>query len=379
MNTDINKYIDDNREKIVSMLEEMVNMDSASDNKKGADLLGDYIASKFSGLGCEIEKDPQQKYGDHVICRMKGNGDNTLLIGHFDTALPEGTTKERPFKVVDGRGYGPAAADMKSGIVATYFALKSIVENTDIKPNVTMIWNSDEEPGSPTSREVIYREAPKAARCFVMEGNRGGTIITRRKGVGIFTFRCKGVAAHAGAEPEKGRSAIVEMGHKILELSALNDFDRGVTVNVGEIRGGTYPYVIAEEAVARIDCRIPTKEDGERLIEKFNEIVANSHVDGVVSEWEGRFHRPPMEKTSQTEKLLSLVLDVAEGLGLNIKELNSGGASDANLTSAMGIPTLCGMGPEGFGAHGIDEFVIIETLFERTKLLAQTLYKIYSE
>lgn len=151
---------------------------------------------------------------------------------------------------------------MKSGIVVTYFAIKSILENSEVKPNITVVLNTDEEPGSPTSRHVIWREAEKAERCFIMEGNVGGSITTERKGVGIFTFTCKGKAAHAGAEPENGRNAIIEMDHKIIELSALNDFDRGVAVNVGVINGGTFPYVIAEEAIAKVDCRIPTKEDG---------------------------------------------------------------------------------------------------------------------
>lgn len=376
MISSLNEFIDKNKGEIIEMLETMVNMDSASENKKGVDALGNYLADKFASLGFEIEKDPQDFYGDHIICKLKGDGPITLIIGHFDTALPQGTAQERPFKIEGKKGYGPGTADMKSGIVAAFYAIKAILETTDIKPNITVILNSDEEPGSPTSRHVIWREAPKAARCFIMEGGVFGSITTERKGVGIFTFKCKGKAAHAGAEPEKGRSAIIEMGHKIIELSALNDFDRGVTVNVGVINGGTFPYVIAEEATAKVDCRIPTKEDGEKLIAKFNEIAANSHVDGVVTEWAGNFHRGPMEKTPETEKLIALVKEVGAELGLSIGEHKSGGASDGNLTSAMGIPTICGMGPEGYGYHGEDEYVEIESVFERTKLLAQVLCKL---
>jgi glutamate carboxypeptidase len=374
----LNKFIDNKRDEIIGMLETMVNMDTASEYKEGVDLLGDYLAEKFAGLGFEIEKDPQQQYGDHIICKMNGEGPNTLIIGHFDTALPKGTPKERPFRVEGNKGYGPGTADMKSGIVATYYAIKAILDNTDIKPNITVILNSDEEPGSPTSRHVIWREAKHAARCFIMEGGSFGSVTTERKGVGIFTFKCKGKAAHAGAEPEKGRSAIIELGHKIVELSALNDYEKGITVNVGVINGGTYPYVIAEEAAAEVDCRIPTKADGDMLIAKFNEIAANSHVDGVTTEWTGSFHRGPMEKTPETEKLITLVKEVGTELGLTIGELASGGASDGNLTSAMGVPSICGMGPEGYGYHGVDEYVEIESVFERTKLLAQVLYRLES-
>jgi len=371
----LNQFVDKNRDEIISMLEIMVNMDSASEFKEGVDALGNCLAEKFASLGFEIEKNPQDFYGDHIICKLKGGGSNTLIIGHFDTALPQGTPRRRPFKIEDNKGFGPGAADMKSGIVATYFAIKSILENTDVKPNITVILNTDEEPGSPTSRHVIWREAEKATRCFIMEGGVFGSITTERKGVGIFTFNCKGKAAHAGAEPEKGQSAIIEMGHKIIELSALNDFDSGVTINVGVINGGTFPYVIAEEATAKVDCRIPTKEDGEKLIAKFNEIAANNHVDGVITEWTGNFHREPMKKTPETEKLIALVKETGEELGLSISEHMSGGASDGNLTSAMSIPTICGMGPEGYGSHGEDEYVEIESIFERTKLLAQVLYR----
>lgn len=375
MKNSLNQFVSKNRDEIISMLEIMVNMDSASEFKDGVDALGNYLAEKFAFLGFEIEKDSQDFYGDHIICKLKGEGPNILIIGHFDTALPQGTPQRRPFKIEGNKGFGPGAADMKSGIVVAYFAIKFIIENTDVKPNITVILNTDEEPGSPTSRHVIWREAKKAVMCFIMEDSVGGSITTERKGVGIFTFTCKGKAAHAGAEPEKGRNAIIEMGHKIIELSALNDSDRGVTINVGVINGGTFPYVIAEEATAKVDCRIPTKEDGEKLIAKFNEIVANNHIDGVITEWTGNFHREPMEKTPETEKLIALVKEAGEELGLSIGEHMSGGASDGNLTSAVGIPTICGMGPEGYRCHSEDEYVEIESIFERTKLLAQVLYR----
>ncbi len=377
MTVGINEFIDKNRDNMIDMLETMVNMDSASEYKEGADLLGDYLAGKFSKLGLEVSKDPQDKYGDHVICKMKGYGPKTLIIGHFDTALPKGTPSERPFKLEGNKGHGPGAADMKSGIVATYYALKAILENTAKRPNITIILNSDEEPGSPTSRDVIHREAKDAARCFIMEGNEGGTVVTERKGVGIFTFECKGRASHAGSEPEKGRSAIVEMGKKIIDISKLNDFEKGITVNVGVIEGGTYPYVVAEHAMAKVDCRIPTKADGDYIVAKFNEIAAESQIDGVVTKWTGNFHRGPMEKTKETEKMVAMVQETASDLGFTIKERKGAGASDGNLTSAIGVPTICGMGPEGYGCHSVDEFVNIESIFERTKLLAQILYKLY--
>ncbi len=379
MNKDINNFINNNKEEMLSVLEKIVNMDSASEYKEGADAVGSFLSQKFSEIGLEVEKVPQEKYGDHVISRLKGEGDNTLIIGHFDTALPKGTPKKRPFKIKGNRGYGCGVADMKAGIIAAFFAIKSILETTELKPNITVILNSDEEPGSPTSREIIRGEASKAARAFIMEPGRNGSIVTQRKGVGIFTFKTKGVAAHAGSEPEKGCNAIVELGHMILELSCLNDYERGVTVNVGVIEGGTYPYVVAEEATAKVDCRIPTEEDGVYLKSKFNEIANLSKVKGVERSWKGDFHRPPMEKNEKTSELFEFVNEIASELIISIKESDrTGGASDGNLTSAIGVPTLDGMGPVGAGFHGPKEYVEIDSIFERTKLLAQTFYKIYN-
>lgn len=361
---------------MLSLLEALVNIDTASDNKEGADILGNLLYQQFADQGFVIERNHQDYYGDHIICKLNSLGSNTLIIGHFDTALPKGSVKERPFKIVGDKAYGPGVVDMKAGIVATLFAVKSLLKTTDVKPNITIIFNSDEEPGSPTSRNVIQKEALRASRCFIMEGSSPNSIVTERKGVGIFTFKCKGVAAHAGSDPENGRSAIIEMGHKILELSALSDLKRGVSVNVGVVNGGTYPYVIAEEAVAKVDCRIPTKEDGNFLINKFSQLVKMSHVEDVITEWDGSFHRPPMEKGPGTIQLLKQVSEMGTELGLTLREKKSGGASDGNLTSAFGVPTICGMGPEGDGCHGPNEYVNIQSIFERTKLLAQALYKL---
>lgn len=379
MNKDINDFIDSKKEDILDTLEKLVNLDSASDYKEGADMAGDFLCQKFSEIGLQIEKVPQPYYGDHIVCRFQGQGDNTLIIGHFDTALPKGSPALRPFKIEGNKGYGCGVADMKAGVVATLYAIKSILETTDLKPNITVILNSDEEPGSPTSRDVIFKEAPKAARAFIIEPGRNNSIITHRKGVGIFTFTTKGKPAHAGSEPEKGCNAIVDMAEMILSLSNLNDYEKGISVNTGVIQGGTYPYVVAEEATIKVDCRIPTKKDGEYLKAKFDEIVKSSKVEGVKRSWQGDFHRPPLEKVKGTEKLLEKINEIAVELNISFQEASSGGASDGNLTSSRNIVTIDGIGPLGTGFHGPDEYVEIDSIFERTKLLAQTLYSIYKK
>jgi len=379
LNEDINNFIGKKKEEILSLLEKIVNMDSATDYKDGTDVLGNFLSKKFLEIGFEVEKIPQKKYGDHIICRLKGEGDNTLIIGHFDTALPKGTPQKRPFKIMGNRGYGCGVADMKAGIIVAFFGIKSILETTEIKPNITLILNSDEEIGSITSSKIIKVDASKAARVFIMEpGRNNNSVVTQRKAAGVFSFTTRGLAAHAGAEPEKGCNAIVELGHMILDLSRLNDNERGITVNVGVIEGGTYPYVVAEEAIAKVDCRIPTKKDGEFLKSKFNEIVNFSKIKGVERSWKGDFNRSPMEKNEKTLKLFEFVKEISKELMMPIEEASTGGASDGNSTSSMGISTLDGMGPVGAGFHGPNEYVKIDSIFERTKLLAQTLYKIYN-
>lgn len=377
----LNAFIEDNRDKIVSILETIVNIDSATENIDGVNCLGKLLASEFEALGFDIEKYKQTDYGDHIICRLLGQGKNTLIIGHLDTALPAGTAKQTPFRIVDGRGYGPGTADMKSGLVVALYAIKALLDTTSIKPNLTIILNTDEEPGSPTSRVIIEREALRANCAFIMEGSRDNMVVTRRKGVGIFTFKCQGVAAHAGVDPDKGRSAIVELGSLIQDLYALNDADpkEGVTINVGVIKGGTHPYVVAEYAEAIVDCRIPSVEDGHDLLKSFEALRRKTCVNGVSRTWSGTFHRPPMESSEASKRLFNLVQEVGKELGILVKEGYSGGASDGNLTSAMGVPTLCGMGPEGCGEHGPEEYVLLESIFDRTKLFANVLYCLYSK
>jgi glutamate carboxypeptidase len=375
MNKDINNFINNSKEEILSVLEEVVNMDSVTEYKEGVNAVGNFLGHKFLEIGLKVEKVPQEKYGDHVICRLKGEGDNTLVVGHFDTALPKGSPKKRPFKIIGNRAYGCGIADMKGGIIVALYAIKSILKTTETRPNITVFLNSDEENGSTTSLEKILIEASKASRVFIMEPGENGSIITRRKGIGVFTFKTKGAAAHAGAEPEKGCNAIVELAHMILDLSRLNDYERGITVNVGEIEGGTYTYVVPEEATTKVDFRIPTEEDGVYLKNRFNEITNISQAKGVKRSWKGDFHRKPMKKSTE---LFEFVNEIGSELRIPIKDGSTGSCSDGNSTSAMGIPTLDGMGPVGAGFHGPKEYVEIDSIFDRTKLLAQTLYKIYN-
>lgn len=379
MTDHIKEYLQGHREDMIAMLRDMVNMDSATKNIEGANLLGDYVAGRFEQEGFCVGKAPQQGCGDPVVCRLEGEGDRTLILGHLDTALPQGAAEENPFRIDGDRAYGPGVYDMKAGVVATLFAIKA-ARSAGARPNLTLVWNCDEETGSKQSRQTIWKEAEGAARCLVMEtGGLGGGVTTARKGVGVFTLEFTGVPSHAGADPLKGRSAVQALCSKAVELAKLNDYDRGLTVNVGVISGGTSPAIIPEHASMQVDCRTPDKAGEEHLLKSIREIAQYQHVPGVSCRLEGGFHRPPMERCEESLRLFSRLQRIADDMGIELKEEISGGASDANLTSSAGVPTLCGLGPEGDGAHTREEYLALPTLFSRADLLARLLGELYGQ
>lgn len=373
----INAYISSHKDDMICMLRDLVEIDSASENIEGINQLARYLETRFKEAGLSVSRERQENGGDIVICQLNGSGKKTLVLGHFDTALPMGSVKENPFYIKEGKAYGPGVYDMKAGIVATLYAIQALLEN-GIQPNLLLIWNCDEETGSHFSRKTIARLAQGASRCLVMEtGEKDGGIVTSRKGVGVFSICAKGIPAHAGAAPEKGRSAIEEICYKALAIQKLTNPANGIFANVGVISGGTSPSIIPEKAAIEVDVRISKRESSVTLTNQIKSIAESNFVPGVCSEWSGEFHRLPMEKTKETQTILDILLEQAREMGIELHEAASGGASDANLTSAMNIPTLCGMGPEGDHAHTKEEYLDLPTLFVRTELLARFLMKLY--
>ena len=293
-----------------------------------------------------------------------------LILGHTDTIWPIGTLDEMPLREDRGRLYGPGIFDMKAGLVQGVFAVEALRRCLG-EPEVTPVFvcNSDEEIGSPDSREHIVRLAMRADRALVLEPSLGerGRLKTTRKGGGDFTVHVTGVAAHAGLEPDKGVSAILELAHVIRALHALNDPVRGVNVNVGTIEGGIRPNVIAPEASAEVDVRVPTLADARRVERAIRAIEAT--VSGSAVEIRGVMDRPPMEKTPGNRRLWELAREAGARLGLELEESMSGGGSDGNTTSLY-TPTLDGLGAVGAGAHASHEHVSLERMPERAALLA---------
>ena len=296
-----------------------------------------------------------------------------LMVGHLDTVWPLGTLDRMPVRVEDGLLRGPGVFDMKAGLVMMIFAVEAL-QALDLPVPVTPLAfvNSDEEVGSPESRREVRRLARVASRALILEPALGsaGKVKTARKGVGHFTVSIQGRAAHAGLDPEAGTSAILELSHVIQTLHGLTDLDRGLTVNVGVIQGGTRPNVIAARSEARVDVRALTLQDADEVTRTI--LSLRPAVPGVTLEVTGGFEAPPLERTPRNRRLWEQTRALGLELGLELEEVTAGGGSDGNTTSQY-TATLDGLGPRGDGAHAEREHVVVESLVERTALLTAIL------
>jgi glutamate carboxypeptidase len=357
---------------MIASLREIVLRESPTHNKQSCDKLCVHLADEFTNLGGDVKIHRQRVAGDHLQVNLAGPRQRKplLLLGHFDTVYDLGSLGKMPWRERKGRLYGPGVFDMKSGIVQMMFALWSLREIAGGLPRpVKVLLVSDEEEGSATSRAITEKLAKQCAAVLVCEpSGTGGALKTARKGVGSFTLKVKGISAHSGLDFEKGHSAIVELAHQIHAVSRLTDLKRGVTLNVGVIRGGTRTNVIADEATAEIDLRIAQKSDGSKMERRVFALKPfNSKCRLEIS---GGINRPPLERTEQVAALFDLARGIGRDIGLELQEVAVGGGSDGNFTAGLGIPTLDGLGGVGDGAHAAHEHVIAAELPRRAALLA---------
>ena len=339
-------------------------MESPSFDKPLVDKFVRFVGSRFAEIGGEVAYVAADRFGDHLLVRFPGPSvGRILLLGHTDTVWPAGEIERRPFKIENGRALGPGVFDMKAGILLMWMVAGGL------STSVTVLLTSDEEVGSNSSRALIESEASQARAVYVLEPSLpGGVLKTARKGVGRFTVKAIGKAAHAGIDPAKGINAIEELARQIIKLQTMTDVARGTTVTVGVVQGGTRSNVVPAEAAAEIDVRITSIEEADRVTKAIKALA--SELPGARLEIRGGINRPPMERTSDTARLFETARKVAAGIGIDLKEASTGGASDGNFTSALGIPTLDGLGPIGDGAHAVEEWVDVESLPQRAALLA---------
>ncbi|WP_208560292.1 M20 family metallopeptidase [Marinilactibacillus kalidii] len=368
------------KREILNLLEEMINQDSGSFYKEGCDAVGHLLKNQYAALGFDVVTLPEAQHGDHLyITHKEANEPDILIIAHMDTVFPVGTVANRPFTLTeDGIAKGPGIFDMKTSHVQALYAMKSLIEEQHpAYKKVALLLNADEEIGSITSRKYIEQYGKQSKAVLIIEPARGTELTTSRKGGGKFYLSIKGKSSHAGAAPEKGISAVGELGHKIVKLHALNDRP-GINVNVGVITGGTSPNTIAPNAEAKIDIRFETQEQGIEVDRLVREILDYSDVPGTELTLTGGITRPAWQADAASMRLFELIRKEGEKLGMSLTPVYSGGGSDGNFTGNLGIPTIDGLGPIGGNAHQADEFLVYSTLETKGELLIQTLKALYS-
>jgi len=360
----------------IEFLGRLVNHDSGTDDVLDVNRVGAILAERLASLGFTVSRVAQEHFGDHLVAEKPGRGPRRFLfVGHYDTVFRSGTAKQRPFHIdAQGRAWGPGVYDMKGGLAALLYALRAHREARTrawAETSVAVVFNADEERLSPTSRPVIEAEAKRAHSVGILEPARpGGEYVMARKGAGTFQLEVSGKASHAGLQPEMGASAIWDLAQKIAALHALTDFGTGVTVNVGTVRGGERPNVVAAHAAAEIDLRAWSQADADAAIAAMRRICEAPHVAGTTARFRGQIHFPPWPPgLPGTERLLQIMRAVGRDLGVDVRAIKTGGGSDGNHTSAI-APTLDGMGPKGSRAHSDEEFIEAATLLERTKMIA---------
>jgi glutamate carboxypeptidase len=358
---------------MLELLATLVRAESPTENKAAVDACVALVERRCVELGGIVKRHRQKKYGDllevHFGPLQRGRKPG-MLLGHLDTVWPLGTLRNMPFRLRDGRAWGPGVLDMKAGVAMALTAIEILQVLGLLGRPVVLLLNSDEEMGSAVSHPVTERIAKRSEAVFVLEPAQGleGAYKTARKGVGGYRLDVQGVAAHSGVDFERGHSAISELARLIGKVSEFTDLKRGITVNTGVIGGGTRSNVVAGEAWAEVDVRIARRADEERVERLFRSLRTLDKK--CILTVEGGLNRPPMERTAGTAKLFRRAQRLAAGLGWKLDEAATGGGSDGNFTSALGFPTLDGMGAVGEGAHAAHESIVLEQLPRRTALLA---------
>ena len=364
-------------------LRTLVDIDCGSYTKAGVDEVGRWVAGFLRGLGASVEVVADATYGDTVVATFDSGrpGPTVLLIGHMDTVFDPGTVAERPFRTDGNIAYGPGVTDMKGGLLTGLYALKALRDLGGDAWNpvgrIVFVANPDEEIGSPVSTPVIRWLAQDADAALVLECARAnGDFVSSRKGILDVELRITGRAAHAGVEPEKGRSALLEAAHKVIALHALNGRWEKVTVNAGVIRGGTRPNVVTESCAIQVDMRAVERATLEAVEAAVREIAATSTVPDTTCEVVVMGRHWPMEKLERSTRLVDHTIALAAGLGFATTDAATGGASDANTTAGMGVASIDGLGPIGGNDHAPSEYLEIDSIAPRTALVAALLQAI---
>jgi glutamate carboxypeptidase len=363
---------------MLALLEQLVNTDSGSYDKAGVDAVGARIRDFLERSGIAHDAVANDTYGDGIRATVGGGSNTTiLLMGHRDTVFPKQEASRRPFRIDNGRAYGPGVADMKAGLVMNAFVLAAFQKFGGAPAPLVGLFTADEEIGSPSSRPLIESEARHARAVFNSEpGRPSGNVVTGRKGGVFMRFEVTGKAAHSGANPELGISAIEELARKVVALHALTDRAKGTTVNVGLISGGQTVNTVAPWAKGEIDLRFVTPADRAAAMARIEEIIATSYVPGTSAKLEIAGEFLPLVETADGKRLFDLYTSCAGEVGLKIAGEFTGGCADSGFAANVGTPTLCATGPVGGKAHTPDEYLEVETMVPRAQALALAVMRV---
>ncbi len=357
-------------------LERLVQLESFSADKPGVDALATHVTGAFRSLGLECEILPSPGSGNGVRAVWPGGGSPVLVLGHLDTVWPRGTLIRRPFRIQDGRAYGPGVYDMKAGILLSLLACRAYRDRvSEPGRRVVFLFTPDEESGSGAGLSFIAETAPGCAACLCLEPPAAaGEVKTARKGLGEYRIRVEGIPAHAGIEPERGANAILALCDLLLRLEGIADAAQGTTVNAGLIRGGTAVNVVADWAEAELDVRFLTEEQGRLVEDRIKRLLPSD--SRCTLRIQGGMTHPPLQRTRQIVELFGKARQIAGELGMDLREAPSGGVSDGSHAAAMGIPTLDGLGVSGEGAHQENECIEIQDIPRRAALLCRLIQSV---
>ena len=365
------------QEEMARLLAEIVDIESPSDHPPGVAALAARLAAPLRELDLEVEQIPVPRAGPILRARSAGAGRAVMLLGHLDTVWPVGTTSRRPARVDGDVLRGPGCYDMKGGLVVALFALRAL-QAVGRRVPVTVFFTPLEEVDCEPYRAVMEAEMTASSAVLDFEPAwPGGAVKTERKGSGSYVLTAHGIASHAGADLSRGANAILELARKCLEVSALTDVARGVSANVGVIRGGLRPNVVPDLASAEIDVRFRTPADGKTLDASVRALTPDD--PRVRLSLEGGLHYPPLERTPEVARVYGAAREVARAMGMDLPEVATGGASEVSFAGALGLPALDGLGPDGDGAHSLDEHVLLSSLPTRAALTAGLLLKLTEE
>ena len=366
---------------MIELLAELVNTDSGSYDKQGVDAAGEVMKRFFSAEGLKLETIPQPRFGDQIRAVLEHPASNDqrpiILMGHRDTVFPKGEPLRRPFRIENGRAYGPGVCDMKAGLVMNAFVIAALKRFGGHPGPVVALVTGDEEIASPSSRPVIEAEARKARAVFNAEPSRVGHKITSGRKGGVFS-RCEviGKAAHSGANFEQGVSAIEELARKIPQLHRLTVLERGTTLNVGLIGGGQTVNTVAPSAWCEIDLRFVRMKDRDEAVAAIRRICETSSVPGASSSFAIKGEFLPLEQTPESQALFGLYSSAASEIGFSVSAEFTGGCADSGFTAAQGCPTLCSVGPVGGKAHTADEFLEVDSMVPCAQALALSVIRL---